>query len=127
MKTKKKILIIDDEKDILSYFETFFQDNGFDTIIATDGLEGYMLAKLKKPDLITLDITMPDQSGIKTYYQYKNDPNLNNIPIIIITAVYNSLKKFLKDIHGLPKPEGFMTKPIILTELIEKVNNILNI
>ena len=63
----KKILIIDDELDILSYFEAIFQDNGYDAVSAMNGVVGFDLAKSEKPDLMTLDITMPTQSGLKLY------------------------------------------------------------
>ena len=68
MSAKKKILIVDDEQDVLAYFEAVFQDSGYDTVLARDGFEGFELAKSEKPDLITLDITMPEHSG---YHHYR--------------------------------------------------------
>ncbi|MBW2489829.1 MAG: response regulator [Deltaproteobacteria bacterium] len=58
-----KILIVENEQDIIAYFETIFQDNGYDTVSAKGGMEGFERAKSEKPDLIALDITMPKQSG----------------------------------------------------------------
>ena len=58
MSKAKKSLIVDDEQNILAYFEAIFQDNSYDTVLAKDGIEGFELAKSEKPDLITLDITM---------------------------------------------------------------------
>ncbi len=126
MSKKKKILIVDDEQDVLAYFEAVFQDSGYDTVLARDGLEGFELAKSKKPDLITLDITMPEQSGIKTYYQFKKHPALKKIPVIIITATDESYKNFLNELNGFSTPEVFLSKPIDPEELLKVVADILS-
>jgi len=91
MSGNKKILVVDDEQDVLFYLSTLFEDNGFDTITAENGIEALELAKSELPDLITLDITMPEQSGIKTYRYLKNDINLQNIPVIIVLRLENRL------------------------------------
>jgi len=126
MSKPKKILIVDDDLDILTYFEAIFQDSGYDTVLARDGVEGFELAELEKPDLIALDITMPGQSGIRTYRQYKQHPALKDIPVIVITAVNDSFKKILNDINGLVTPEAFFNKPIDPAELLKVVKEILS-
>jgi CheY-like chemotaxis protein len=125
MSKPKKILIVDDELDILTYFEAIFQDSGYDTVLAQDGVEGFELAESEKPDLIALDITMPGQSGIRTYRQYKQHPALKDVPVIIITAVNDSFKKILNDIDGLVTPEAFFNKPIDPAELLRVVEELL--
>jgi two-component system phosphate regulon response regulator PhoB len=126
MRETKKILIVDDEQDVLTYFEAVFQDNGFDTVSAEDGIEGFELAKSEKPDLIVLDITMPKQSGLKTYRQYKMHPGLKNIPVIIVTAVNDSFKVLFDELEGLELPERFFNKPIDPQELLKVVAEILS-
>ena len=126
MNAKKKILIVDDEQDVLAYFAAVFQDSGYDTILARDGFEGYELAKSEKPDLITLDITMPEQSGIKTYYQFKKHSALKEIPVIIITATDEFYKNFLNELNGFSTPEVFLSKPIDPEELLKVVADILS-
>ena len=126
MRETKKILIVDDEQDVLTYFEAVFQDNGFDTVSAEDGIEGFELAKLEKPDLIVLDITMPKQSGLKTYRQYKRHPGLKNIPVIIVTAVNDSFKVLFDELEGLELPKRFFNKPIDPLELVKVVAEILS-
>ena len=126
MSEKKKILIVDDETDVLTYLTALFQDNGYDTITAADGIKGFDLAKSEKPDLITLDIMMPDQSGVRTYRYYKGNDELRNTPVIIITAVGDSMKSFLKKLAGFPEPEGFINKPIDEAKLLEMVSDLLN-
>jgi len=126
MRETKKILIVDDELDVLTYFEAVFQDNGFDTVSAEDGIEGFELAKSEKPDLIVLDITMPKQSGLKTYRQYKRQPALKNIPVIIVTAVNDSFKELLDELEDLEQPKGIFYKPIDPQELLKVVAGILS-
>lgn len=126
MSKTKKILIVDDEQDILAYFEAMFQDNGYDTVLAKDGIEGFELAKSEKPDLITLDITMPRRSGLKIYQQYKEHPALKHIPIIIITAVDEFLEIFLDELKELVPPEGIFYKPIDPKEIMKMIVNILS-
>lgn len=126
MSNKKKILVVDDEQDVLIYLTALFQDNGYEVITAKDGVEGFDLAKTEKPDLITLDITMPDQSGVRTYRYYKGNDELKEIPVIIITAIGDSMRSFLKKLSGFPEPEGFMNKPIDEKTLLKMVSDLLS-
>jgi len=126
MSEKKKILVVEDEEDVLTYLTTLFQDNGYETVSAIDGVQGFELARSEKPDLITLDIVIPDQSGVRTYRQYKEDPELKNIPVIIITAVGDSLRSFLKKLSGFSEPEGFMNKPIEPEKLLKMTSDLLS-
>ncbi|MFH2056993.1 MAG: response regulator, partial [bacterium] len=67
MSEAKKILVIDDEPDMVEWMTTFLEDNGYSTIYANDGFAGFDKAKQEQPDLITLDISMDNESGIKCY------------------------------------------------------------
>lgn len=125
MSEKKTVLVVDDEQDVLTYLTALFEDNGYATITAMDGITAFNMAKSEKPDLITLDITMPDQSGVRTYRQYKDDPELKDIPVIIVTAVGDSMRSFLNKLSGFKKPEGFMNKPIKREELIKMAADLL--
>ncbi len=125
MSEKKKILIVEDEKDISAYLATLFDDNGYETVAAADGLKGLELAKTEKPDLITLDMAMPEQSGVRTYRQYRQDPEIAKIPVIIITGVGEDMKTFFAKLKGFPSPEGFMAKPIEPDVLAKMVADLL--
>ncbi len=120
----KKVLIVDDEADVLIYLETLLQDNGFETITASDGVQALKMAENEKPDLITLDITMPEQSGIQTYRYIKSDQQLRAIPVVIITAMGESIRHVLNKLAGFPEPEGFMSKPVVQTELVELISDL---
>lgn len=125
MSEKKKILVVDDEQDVLTYLTALFEDNGYETVSAMDGLKAVEVAQSEKPDLISLDITMPDQSGVRTYRTYKEDPELKKIPVIIVTAIGDSMRSFLKKLKGFPEPEGFMNKPIDEKELLKMTADLL--
>ena len=122
----KKILVVDDEQDVLNYLTALFQDNGYRTVTAGDGLKAVEVARSEKPDLITLDITMPDQSGIRTYRQYKQDPELKSSPVIIITAMGEDVNTFINRLQGFVKPEGFMAKPIDPDKLVTMTAGLLS-
>jgi CheY-like chemotaxis protein len=126
MSKGKKILIVDDELDILTYFEALFEDSGYDTVGAVNGIEGFELAKSEKPDLITLDITMPTQSGLKVYRQYKKHPALKNIPIIIITAVDDFIGAYFDEHKDLGPPEGIFYKPFDPRKIMKLIAKILS-
>lgn len=126
MSKKNKILVVEDEQDVLTYLTTLFQDNGYDTVSAVDGVEAFEKARTEKPDLISLDIAMPDQSGLRAYRLYKKDDELREIPVIIVTALGDSMRSFLKRLGGFPEPEGFMAKPIDEEKLLKMVADLLS-
>ncbi len=125
MGDQKKILIVEDEPDVMTYLSAIYEDNGYTTVQATDGIEGFNMAKSEKPDLISLDIAMPNQTGVRTYREYKQDPDLKDIPVIIITAVGDDFRRYLAKLKGFQKPEGFMNKPIDENRLLKMVADIL--
>ncbi len=128
----KKILIVDDEDDILEYLGTLFKDNGYDTLTAHDGEEALDIVRRESPDLVTLDITMPEKSGVRFYREMKEDEKLKGIPIIIVTGVTgwgrdpDGFNKFISSRKQVPPPEGFMSKPVDRDELLELVASCLS-
>ncbi len=122
---KKKILIIDDEPDTLAYFSSLLQDNGYDTIESADGEAGLRLIQDELPDLITLDISMPEKSGVRLYTDIKTNENWKHIPVIIITGVSEDFKKFISTRSQIPAPEGYMSKPINPEEFLQTTAELL--
>jgi twitching motility two-component system response regulator PilH len=125
---RKKILAIDDEVDTLTFYSELLDDNNFTPITAENGVEGLKKAREEKPDLILLDIMMPKKSGMKTFKELKNDPELNNIPVIIITGIskevdYKSLLN--KPSTGRMPPEGHLVKPTTADNLIKEITKVL--
>jgi CheY-like chemotaxis protein len=83
----KKIMVVDDDPVIVKYLTTLFQDNGYDTCSASDGLQAMDLIQTEVPDLITLDLEMPQEWGSRFYRKLSKDSNLKKIPIIVITGL----------------------------------------
>ena len=126
MSEKKKILIVDDEQDVRSYLSALFEDAGYETAEASNGKEALEQARAYGPDLITLDMTMPEESGVKAYRELKErNPDLAHIPVIVITAIGEEMGKFLSSRKQVPKPEGFMAKPIDQAKLLGMAESLL--
>ena len=85
MNDKKTILIVEDEKDLVEWLTVFFNENGYNVISAFDGADGFDKAEKQKPDLITLDISMPGESGAKMYHKLIRSEATKDIPIIVLT------------------------------------------
>lgn len=123
----KKILIIDDEEDVLTYLSTFFRDNNFHVISAVDGKEGIKKAKSERPDIITLDISMPEESGVSALRELQNNKDTKDIPIIIITGLASDFKRFIGARRQVRMPEGYFEKPIDRELVLNKVREILEL
>jgi CheY-like chemotaxis protein len=129
---RKKILVVDDEANVVTYLETLLQDNGYDTESAGDGSEGMEKVLKEKPDLITLDISMPEKSGVRFYREIKANPELAGVPVVIVTGVTGyggkpeDFQKFISSRKHVPPPDGFIAKPIDRDELLEVVRNLLS-
>lgn len=128
----KKILVIDDEPDERIYLATFLEDHGFETEMAEDGNKGMEMVKTMKPDLITLDITMPEKSGVKFFREIRVDPDLMTIPIIVVTGVtglggkVEEFHKYLSTQENTPPPDGFIPKPVDQEKLLNTVRGLLS-
>ena len=125
MAEAKKILIVEDEPDTVEWLTVFFQDHGYDTIAAYDGIQGLELVLSEKPDLITLDITMEKETGLKMYRKLLDDEALSHIPVVIITGISQDLSRFLGRKKGMRAPDGFFEKPVDKEGLIQKVKELI--
>lgn len=123
----KKILVVEDEPDVLTYLVTFFKKSGFNVLTATDGKEGFETAKTDHPDLISLDITMPGESGVRMYRNLHDEPSTKDIPVIIITGVSSEFKRFIESRKQVQPPAGYFEKPIDRDAVLTKVKEILNL
>ncbi|MBI5498825.1 MAG: response regulator [Deltaproteobacteria bacterium] len=127
----KKVLVVDDEPDVVTYLETLLRDNGYATIGAANGQEGMEKLRAERPDLVCLDITMPVESGIRFYRDLRSDPALSGIPVIVVTAVTGHgadpapFRNFLGTRRQFPPPEGFFSKPIDRDKFLAAVKSVL--
>ncbi|NOZ84724.1 MAG: response regulator [Deltaproteobacteria bacterium] len=120
----KKILVIDDQPDVVQYLEAFLKDQGFSVVIAMNGAQGLAKAKQERPDLITLDITMPGKSGIEVFTALRKDPDTKDIPVFIITGVMN-FRQLMYYREVMP-PDAYMEKPIDTEALLLNLRRLLD-
>ena len=106
MSDKKKILVVDDESDIVKWLKILFENNGYDVVTAIDEQEWTEKALAEKPDLITLDITMPKESGVKMYRDLCDSESLAGIPVVILTGVSGEFERFISTRKQVPPPAG---------------------
>jgi CheY-like chemotaxis protein len=123
---KKRIIVIDDDPDIVTFLTTLLEDNGYDTISAKDGQEGLDRVKAERPDLILLDITMPEKSGVKFYREVRDDPELKSIPVVMVTGVMKEFEKFIHTRRQVPPPDGYISKPVDKDKLLETISTLLS-
>ncbi|MGM0441822.1 MAG: response regulator [Elusimicrobiota bacterium] len=119
---KKKVLIAEDDADVITVLQAGL--DGYDFITAKDGKEAYEKIKSEKPDLIILDIMMPEINGADVNKKLKKDEDLKDIPVLIITGRPN-LKGLFSD-SGENKVSGFLEKPFSLEILEGELQKILN-
>lgn len=119
----KKILIVDDEQDIVESLQFVLEAAGFECHCAYNGEEGLNLAREILPDLIILDVMMPKINGFKICRLLKYDSKYRNIPILMVTARSQMEDKQIGEETGV---DEYITKPFELDEIVEKVKGYLN-
>jgi CheY-like chemotaxis protein len=83
----KKILVVDDDPNIVRYLETLFTDAGYEVVTARDGHQAYAVFEKERPDLISLDLDMPEQWGPRFYRRLRKKPEYRDIPIIVVSGL----------------------------------------
>ena len=121
----KKILVIDDEPDILVFFSSVLEDNGATVLEANDGEEAIKIIENEKPDMITLDINMPGKDGGWVFEKLRRNPEIQDTKVCIITG-RPELRRLIYD-RPVPPPEGYLDKPVDEKTLITNVKKILKI
>ncbi len=101
---QKKILVIDDDLNVRDYLVSLFEDNGYDVCVAGNVQQGLEAVKAKKPDLITLDIEMPGEWGPRFYHKLSQDPELKNIPVVVISGLAGYEFAVVKAVASISKP-----------------------
>ena len=121
----KTILVVDDEPDARDFLTTVLRDNGYGTVVARDGAEAISIIEEDPPDLVTLDITMPEKSGVAVYRRLKEDEALKGIPVIIVTGVSGEFERFISTRRQVPPPEGYIAKPVDHVEFLAMIERLL--
>ncbi len=122
MDTKKTIMLVDDNPDIITIVKTILEGKGYSVLSASSGPELLNLLKSQKPDLIILDIMMPEMDGLEVLTRLKGMADTTSIPIILLTA-----KVQYEDVLGGYKlgADYYITKPFTSTQLINGINLLL--
>ena len=122
---KKKVVCVEDTPEIIDLIRLILKRKGFDFSGATGGHTGLELMRTLKPDLVLLDLMMPEMDGWEVYRQMKADPALKDIPVIIVTAKAQSIDQ----IHGLhiAKVDDYVTKPFRPQILLNSVERALGL
>ncbi|MFA6281603.1 MAG: response regulator [Candidatus Omnitrophota bacterium] len=113
----KTILVVDDEKDILTELQFILRKKGFEVVMAANGKEALELVKKNKPDLIILDLFMPVVGGVQFGKELKADAETKNIPVILLTASADNVEE--KRIECMA--DAYVLKPFDYKEVIEKI------
>lgn len=122
MNTTIKILLIDDEPDILEFLSYNFRKHGFAVVTANNGVEGILQANLEQPDLIISDILMPLMDGIEMCKALRNMEPFYRVPFIFLTAVSDDYKVLYAMTSGA---DQFVSKPIRFEYLLSMVNQLM--
>ncbi len=115
----KTVLIVDDEADVLAVLEKRLIGAGYRVIKADNGLDAVKLARLENPNLILLDVMMPDLDGAKTAQLLRDDPGTRNIPVMFLTCLITPKEEH----HGLKEAGGhfFIAKPYEPQDLLSEI------
>jgi CheY-like chemotaxis protein len=120
-----KILVVDDDEEIRIFLVTLFSDEGALTFEAEDGDQALEMAAQKRPDLITLDLSMPGRDGIATFTDLRQSPDTEEIAVCIITG-HPEFRKLIYDRPVTP-PEGFLNKPCQPDVVVDTARRILGL
>jgi DNA-binding response OmpR family regulator len=122
---KKVVICIEDEPEMIDLVQLILGRKGFELVGAVGGREGLETVRRLKPDLVLLDLMMPDMDGWEVYQQMKADDELKSIPVIVVTAKAQSIDKVL-GLH-IAKVDDYVTKPFGPQELLQSVNKVLKL
>ena len=117
-----KILIVEDEANIRQLVRYNLEKEGFQIIEAVDGLQGVKLAKIEKPDLVLLDLMLPEMDGLEVCRNIKGNTGTSSLPIIMLTAKSEEIDKVIGLELGA---DDYMTKPFSPRELVARVKAVL--
>lgn len=125
MSETKTILVVEDSPDERNFVVSVLEDAGYEVREAVDGEEAMASLGEHRPDLITLDMTMPEKSGVSVYRSLKTDEDLAKIPVVVVTGLAGDFEKFISTRRQVPPPEGYLPKPVDHEKLLKTVEELL--
>ncbi len=130
---ENNILVVEDDLHMRIFITTVLETNGYNATATKDGKEGIQKAREAPPDLIILDVMMPEEGGVSMYRQLKADNKLKNIPVVMLSGVESetfaySLKMMNIGLEDpLPEPEAYVEKPPKAEELLKIIERLLEV
>jgi len=119
----RKILVVDDEEDVRTYLITVFEDAGAEVVSASDGDEAIAMAREHKPDLISLDLSMPGKDGVETFVELRSTDETEEIPVCVVTG-HPEFRQVIYD-RPVSPPEGYLGKPVDDDKLVAYAHHII--
>jgi len=127
----KRVLVVDDEMDLRTFISTLLQSNGYQVAVAENCEQGMVRLREKRPALITMDVMMPKESGIKMFRDVKTSEEFKDIPVLVISGLARKtflhsqrvLDKFKNQV--VPEPDGYIEKPPEPEELLGEVRRLI--
>ena len=124
VKQSKRLAYIEDETEMIDLVRLILGRRGYTILGASGGLEGLELVRNELPDLVLLDLMMPDMDGWDVYHQIKSDDLTRDIPVIVITAKAQNIDKVLG--LRIAKVQDYISKPFSPQELLDRVDQVLS-
>lgn len=125
--TKGKILVVDDEPDVVDMLRMMLENASYEVVSAYDGKEGIEKAKMEKPDAIVLDLMMPSMDGFEACKEMKNDADLKDIPVLVLTAIgrHFSDTKYARSLGLGLESDDYIDKPVDPNVLLNRIAGLL--
>ncbi len=129
MNEKKRVLVVDDEPDFASIVQANLEKEGFEVEVAYDGVEGLEKVRSNPPDVIVLDVMMPEKDGYKMCAELKRDEQYADIPVIMLTAVGDHVSSTrYSHYDGMSmEAEDYLPKPASAEQIIGSVRRLLDL
>lgn len=126
---KKKILLVEDDVDFAEATKLILESRSYDVTVAYNGQEGLNKAQTEQPNLIILDVMMPEMDGYEVCAKLKADPKYSSIPILLLTAVGEAIPTttYTKEMGMKTEADDYIPKPVEPLQLVERVENLFRI
>jgi two-component system alkaline phosphatase synthesis response regulator PhoP len=124
---QRSAVVIDDEPDVTTYLSTLLADNGWAVRVANSANEGLELLKQARPDVVLLDVMMPERGGLNTLLAIRKEPALEGLPVVLVTGIQEQLtsdyRAFL-DRFKHHQPDGYIEKPVDTQKLLGMLDSL---
>jgi len=123
----KKILLVDDDPDLVNAVRMILEAKNYQVAAAYGGVEGLQKARTENPDLIVLDVMMPDKDGYSVCKELKADPDLSKIPVLLLTAVVSHIPTthFTQQMGLETDADDYLDKPVEPEVLVKRIETLL--